>query len=78
MRQYEVLSSMIADYMQQANQALDRATDPGGSLYDRAMGHMVASRCLSVVATLAIETKVLVEARKLEQEAIDPIAGGKP
>ncbi len=77
MKQYELLSGMLSEYLHQATMNLDIATDQGATGYERAMAAMVATRSLSLLTTLAIELNVMVQAGKLNQEAQDPLEGGE-
>ncbi len=77
MKQYEVISSMLADYLKQSNMHMDICTDTGATSYERAMSALVASRSLSMVSTLATELHVMVRANKLNQEAIDLLEKGE-
>ncbi len=76
MKQYVALSDLLYDNMKQADEHMDISTDQGATPYERVVSQMVASRCLSLVSTLATELNVMVRAGKLNQEALDPLDRG--
>ncbi len=74
MKQHELLSGMLSEYLHQATMNLDIATDQGATPYERAMAAMVATRFFGLLMPVATELQVLIRAGKLNQEAQDPLA----